>query len=286
MKYFYVFIIVLLSAVSCVTTRQINYLQKPGLDIPNYADTFSFQEYKLQTGDYIHVRVYSLNQNDVALYNGESATGGASVGISGASGVISSDDPQARLMLYLIDENGNIDFPYIGLIPANGKTIREFRFEMRERFKVLANSGISVDVQLANRYFSVIGDNGSKRVILPHEKTTIFQALALVGDLSTYSDRSKVKLIRQTENGTIVKEFDLRTIKLIDSQYYYIQPNDVLYVQHTFAKYVGIQHIRGAVSVTLSSVSFVLIVWKLGDYFKKKQDTGSTNNPPPEEPEQ
>jgi polysaccharide export outer membrane protein len=268
MRYFCVFTIVLLSAVSCVTTRQINYLQKPGLDIPNYVDTFGFQEYKLQTGDYLHIRIYSLNQSDVALYNGSDAMGTRQINVSGDA--ITSDNPQTRLMLYLIDEDGNIDFPYIGLISARGKTIREFRFEMRERFKVLVKSGTSVDVQLANRYFSIIGENGSQRVTLPHEKTTIFQALALVGDLTHYSDRSSVKLVRQTEKGTVVKEFDLRTIKLIDSQYYYVQPNDVLYVQHTFAKYVGIQHIKSAVGVTLSTVSFALMIWKLGDYIKTK----------------
>jgi len=128
-------------------------------------------------------------------------------------------------------------------------------------------------VKLANRTFSIITDSKSSRVQIPAEKMTIFQALAMSGDLAQYSDRSKIKLVRQTEEGTIVKIFDLRPKSIIDSEFYYIQPNDVLYVQHTFAKHFGIDHITAAISATLGTASLGLIIYTAGkrsyDEYKK-----------------
>ena len=257
-KYFLISTAVILLLASCVTTKQINYLQKPSVVIPDYADTVGFREYRLQRGDYLSIKVYSLNKNDnIDIYNGN----GMNVSINGA------DNPSQRLYLYMIDEDGNIDYPYLGKIAALGKTTREVKFELEDAFKSNISKYISVDVFLTNRSFSIIGESGSKRINLPHEKVTIFQALAMAGDLSVYSDRSKIKLVRLTEKGTVVKEFDLRTEKIIDSEFYYIQPNDVIYVQHTFSKYVGIQHITNAISVTLSTISFGTLIYKLGDRY-------------------
>jgi polysaccharide export outer membrane protein len=142
---------------------------------------------------------------------------------------------------------------------------------MEEHLKELL-SHFSVDVWLANRSFSIIGDGRSQRIQIPSEKLTIFQALALSGDMSLFSDRSKIKLVRQTEAGTIVKSFDLRPKSIINSEFYYIQPNDVLYVQHTFAKYFGIEHFTTAISATLGTVSFAIIMYRIGKTVKEKTD--------------
>jgi len=243
---------VLLSAVSCVTTKQLNYFQKSGMGIPNYTDSVGFQEYKLQSGDYLYIKVYTVKKEEMELLND-----GQNRDFSNAV------DATARLFLYLIEEDGHFEYPYIGQIYALGKTSRELKYEMEERLKDVLTH-FSVDVKLANRTFSIITDNKSQRIQIPAEKLTIFQALAMSGDLAQYSDRSKVKLVRQTEEGTTVKVFDLRPKSIIDSEFYYIQPNDVLYVQHTFAKHFGIDHITTAISATLGTVSLGLIIYTAG----------------------
>ena len=259
------FLIVLITAVSCVTTKQLNYFQESGKGIPKYADTIGFQEYKLQKGDYLYIKIYAVEKEEMELFN------------DGTNRDFSTytDNANSRVYLYLIEEDGYFDYPYAGKIYALGKTSREVKQEIEILLKDVL-SHFSVDVKLANRTFSIITDNKSQRISIPSEKLTIFQALAMYGDLSQYSDRSKIKLVRQTENGTIVKNFDVRAKSIIDSEFYYIQPNDVLYVQHTFSKYFGIDHFTTAISATLGTASFVLIVYKVGKNIKNRVDKKNT----------
>lgn len=253
---------------SCVTSKQVNYLQKPSSTIPDYPDTVKFEDYKLQKGDYLNIRVYSLSETDISLYN---------CGTYDAD-IRTGDDAKSRLCLYLIGEDGSIDYPYLGKIEAEGKTTRQLKFDLEELFKKDVAKYLSVDVYLANRSFSIIGEGKSARILLPHEKITIFQALAMAGDLTTYADRKRVKLVRTTSEGTVVKEFDLRTEKIIDSEFYYIQPNDVLYIQYSFAKHVGITHVSNAISVTLSTASFGLMIYNFYNFAKKRIDSKKDNN--------
>lgn len=228
-------------------------MQKTSDDVMQYPDTVSYKEYQLQKGDYLNIRVYSLNKEDVALYNCDNNVSGQNMG----------DDASLRLCLYLIDEQGYIYYPYIGKVAVEGKTIRQIKFELENMFKENIAKYVSIDVNLANRSFSVIGEGISKRIDMPHDKITVFQALAMVGDLPVYANRSKIKLIRPTDKGTVVKEFDLRSKSIINSEYYYIQPNDVLYVENSKNKYIGIYHISNAINVAVSTASLGIIAYKL-----------------------
>lgn len=228
-------------------------MQKTSDDVMQYHDTVSYKEYQLQKGDYLNIRVYSLNKEDVALYNCDNNVSGQNMG----------DDASLRLCLYLIDEQGYIYYPYIGKVAVEGKTIRQIKFELENMFKENIAKYVSIDVNLANRSFSVIGEGISKRIDMPHDKITVFQALAMVGDLPVYANRSKIKLIRPTGKGTVVKEFDLRSKSIINSEYYYIQPNDVLYVENSKNKYIGIYHISNAINVAVSTASLGIIAYKL-----------------------
>ncbi len=246
---------------SCITYKDLNYVQKTSNDIPQYPDTVSYKEYLLQKGDYLNIRVYSLNQEDVALYNCDNNMSGQNMG----------DDASLRLCLYLIDEHGDIYYPYIGKVAVEGKTARQIKFELENIFRENIAKYVSIDVNLANRSFSVIGEGVSKRINMPHDKITVFQALAMVGDLPVYANRSKVKLVRPTDKGTIIKEFDLRSKSIINSEYYYIQPNDVLYVQNSGNKYIGIYHISNAINVVVSTASLSIMAYKLINTIKSNK---------------
>ena len=123
--------------------------------------------------------------------------------------------------------------------------------------------GYSVDIRLANRSFSIIGESGSGRYNIPREQLTIFEALAMSGDLSLYANRKEVHLIRQTAEGTEVKVFDLRSKSIIDSEYYYVQPNDVIYIPFDSAKHWGANHFTSVLSMTFATVSFGLFVYSV-----------------------
>ena len=83
------------------------------------------------------------------------------------------------------------------------------------------------------------------------------------GDLDLYAKRQEVHVIRQTDKGTEVYKFDIRSESIIDSEYYYIQPNDVIYIPFSDARFVGANNISGTLSLIFSTLSFGLLIYSL-----------------------
>ncbi len=244
------FIVIALS--SCVTSKKVNYLQQRS-GLPSYVDSVEFKDYQLQKGDYLNIIVSSIDAKSMALFNGNTTS---------SINNFNSDDSSSRLYLYVVGEDGCIDYPYVGKINVLGKTLREVKHIVEEKLEDQLES-YSVEVRLSNRTFSIIGESGSGRYTIPREKLTIFEALAMSGDLSFYAKRSNIQIIRQTENGTIVKTFDIRTKSIIDSEFYYIQPNDVIYVPFQNAKYVGASNFTSVLSLTFTTLSFGLFIYSI-----------------------
>jgi polysaccharide export outer membrane protein len=117
-----------------------------------------------------------------------------------------------------------------------------------------------VFVRLSNRYYSVMGESAAARYPMATEQLTIFQALAQSKDILPYGNRAQVRIIRNTPQGTQIKTFDLRSEEIINSEFYYVQPNDVIYIQPLGRQFWGIdsfQSIFGLVS-TVASLGIVI----------------------------
>ncbi len=272
---------------SCVTARKVNYMQEPDKYIPHYADTLSFEDYELRIGDRLYVYVYSLNEEVMKMYN--SGGGNASqmryqMGNSnGANGQYGSYD----LYTYLIDQEGFIDFPTIGKMQVLGKTTREVKHMLEEELgKLIAElpggySMVSVEVNIVNRSFSIIGAQ-SGRYMINKEKMTIFEALAMAGDLKEFNSRKEIKLVREKNGVTTIKTFDVRSKDIINSEFYYIEPNDIIYIRQIPGYSFGINHVTTVIGVTAATISFGVFIYSIvqtginhvnkrinGDYDKK-----------------
>jgi polysaccharide export outer membrane protein len=112
-------------------------------------------------------------------------------------------------------------------------------------------------LSLANKTFTIFGDAGSGIFPIYKEKMTIFQALSMSGDFSETSDRKHIRIIRESEKGTQVMEFDIRPRSIIDSKYYYIYPNDIIYVQRQFSSFYKVNNY--ATLLTVINFSFSLL---------------------------
>jgi polysaccharide export outer membrane protein len=234
-------------------SKKINYLQE-GSGVPVYADSVDFDDYLLQCGDYVYIRVNAIDLEMADVFNGNLSVNSMSY--------VTPDNSTARLYLYLVEEDKCIDYPYVGRIKVEGKSLRELKFLLEEKLSGMLN-GFSVDVRLANRSFSIIGESGSGRYNIPREKLTIYEALAMSGDLSLYANRKDVHIIRQTTEGTKVMRFDLRSKSIIDSEYYFIQPNDVIYIPFDNAKHWGANHFTSVLSMSFATVSFGLFIYSI-----------------------
>lgn len=144
----------------------------------------------------------------------------------------------AKLIVYLVDNNGYIDFPVLGMLKVEGMTTRECEAMLREHLKGYLNEVPNVSVRSNNYKFSVLGEVGKPGTYTSeNEKVTIFEALAQAGDMTLFSVRDEVKLMREDENGKrTVYELDLTRADIANSPYFYIQQNDVIYVKPTKAK--------------------------------------------------
>ena len=247
---------------SCVTARKVNYMQEPDKHIPSYTDTLSYDDYQLRIGDRLYVYVYSLDEKVAKMYN----AGGANTTYMRqqmSSGHMGSYD----LYTYLVDEDGNITFPTIGKVPVQGKTTREVKYQLEEEIGKLLKeipgyATVSVEVNIVDRTFSIIGAK-SGRYMITKEKMTIFEALAQAGDLGDFNSRKEIKLVREKNGVTTIKTFDVRSKDIVNSEYYYIEPNDIIYVRQIPGYSFGINSAATVVGVTAATISFGVFIYSI-----------------------
>lgn len=144
----------------------------------------------------------------------------------------------AELLDYLVDNEGLIDFPVLGKIKVSGMTTRECEAVIREKLKSYLNEIPNVTVRSSNYKFSVLGEvNAPGTYTVKDEKVTIFEAIAQAGDMTLFSIRDDVQLLREDSEGRRqVIHLNLNDANITQSPYFYLQQNDVIYVKPTKAK--------------------------------------------------
>lgn len=266
---------------SCVTARKVNYMQKPDKQIPSYTDTLSFEDYKVRIGDRLYIYVYSLDEKIMKMYNAGGSSSSQMRQQMTGGGMNSSYD----LYTYLVDEEGMIDFPTIGKLYVQNLTSRQVKMLLEEELSKLLQeipgySTISVEVHIVNRSFSIIGAQ-SGRYPITKEKMTIFEALALAGDLGEFNSRKEVKLVRERNGVTTIKTFDARSEDIVNSEYYYIEPNDIIYIRQIPGYSFGINHVTTVIGVTAATISFGVFIYSIVqtgiNHVKKHYGSGSNS---------
>ncbi len=238
---------------SCITNKNTDFLQ----NIPKEYMTVKPEEYKIIPGDLLTISVYSINDKTSDLFRAyNSSPSDNSQDVKQTSGRDLSLDEGIKPVTVYAD--GTINFPYLGKIYVQDKTLFEVRKELSDRLNAFSD-GTSADVMLANRYFSVLGESGAQRVKMNSTKMTIFQALSTANTIGIYGDRSKVSIIRQTKDGSTMKTFDLRSKDIIDSEYYYVQPNDVLYFPQMGRKAIGAGESLASIFAVVISLASIVV---------------------------
>lgn len=258
-----IFALVGFALASCVTARKVNYMQEPDKQIPSYADTLSFEDYELRIGDRLYVYIYSLNEEVMKMYNSAGTNASQMRQYMNQGSSHGSYD----LYTYLIDDEGYIEFPTLGKIYVQGMTTRDVKYKLEEELSTLVKempgySSVSVEVNIVNRSFSIIGAQ-SGRYMINKEKMTIFEALALAGDLGEFNSRKEIKLVREKNGVTTIKTFDARSKDLVNSEYYYIEPNDIIYIRQIPGYSFGINHVSTAIGVTAATLSFAVFIYSI-----------------------
>ena len=225
---------------SCYGYRQVGLLQERD-DLPKY-DSVAYEPYRLQVNDEIIYRVITMDETL-------------------AKTLSSNENTNSQYAnSYRIYSDGTVDIPFLAPIKLAGLTELEAQDTLRKAFREIIPDA---DVKLAmyNKRFTVMGDARSGVYNIYKERMTIFQALAMSGDLMNSGDRRHVRIIRPRGNGEpMVMEFDIRPNSIINSEYYYVYPNDLIYVSRDSGSFYKQSSYSSFLALITSSVSLLITV--------------------------
>ena len=191
----------------------------------------------IQEGDQLQILVSAFDDIAVRPFNISTMSKTGNVGSQNSSsntGIAPSD--------YVVNSNGTIIFPVLGSVYCKGMTKKQLQADLENRLKRYLTDPL-VTITLANFNISVLGEVKSPgQITSKTEKLNLFQALALAGDATYDANKTSVKLIRysEEEGKDAVVSLDLSEASIVNSPYYYLQQNDILYVEPDRNKQVGV----------------------------------------------
>jgi polysaccharide biosynthesis/export protein len=231
----------LLLTVSCVPIKQLNYfndledLQEPGVNPRTQKLIMPF--------DKLYIKVLSIDEKTNQIFNAtEEMRSGATNGVLG----------------YLVDEKGNVNFPFVGNINVASLTTAQASEKIQKALNDYV-SQTSVTVKYIDNQVTVMGEVKQQGVYsFIQDKLNIYQALGLGGGLTQYGDRKKIILIRNVGDKIMHYRLNLSDSKIAAKDYYYILPNDVIVVEPMSAISSSYQNIT--YTTILSSITTLIAV--------------------------
>lgn len=210
---------------SCKSVKDVSYFQ----DIENVEMINSLQQNStgystiIQPDDLLTITVSGIDPVSVAPFNLPA--------LSYMKPGEKEMNNSLAIQSYLVSAEGTIDFPVIGNIKVGGLTKKECIDLLKDKISQYVKNPI-VNLQFVNFKVSVLGEvNKPGAVVVPNERVTILDAIGLAGDLTIYGERKNVLLIRENNGKKEFHRFDLTSSEIFNSPYYYLQQNDVVYVE-------------------------------------------------------
>lgn len=238
-KFFPVLIFILLFS-ACVSNKKVIYLQDKGESGALVSTSVNFPynsvEYQLQPNDIVDIQMTTKDENLnrlLQISGSENVNGGMMGGQNGGDVFFING--------YSLDEDGIVELPLVGEINLLGKDLKEAKLLIEEKIQRFVTPGnYFVRVRLGGIRFSALGEfnNPGKQAILQN-RATIFEAIATAGDLSILAKRDEIVLIRQYPEGSKVHKLDLNDRNILNSEFYFIKPNDVLYAEPLKVREIG-----------------------------------------------
>jgi polysaccharide export outer membrane protein len=231
---------------SCGNAKKVRYFPnvKDGI-VPTNSP---IPESVIQKNDILSINVSSLNPEASAVFNSPNSSGGPAAGGGSQIG-------------YLVNTEGNIQFPLIGAIKAEGLTKNQLKDNIA---KTLVDKKLLIDpivtIRFVNFRVTVLGEvNHPTVVTVPNEKLSLLEALGLAGDMTIYGKRENVMIIREEKDQKLIKRINLNSDELFNSPFYYLQSNDIVYVEPSKTKVSNSSRGATLLPLILSALSLALV---------------------------
>lgn len=239
---------------SCVSYKTVTYFQADSTNLNLGTKVFQHTPLIIP-GDLLSIVVGSLNAEANEIFNVRNTATAPSVNYSTSGG-----GAKLQPVGYLVDAEGATEIPLIGKVKIAGLSTQEASELIRDRLNKYLKEP-TVAVRNVNFKISVLGEvKNPSTFIVPDEKFSLIQALSLAGDLTIYGKRQNVMVIRE-ENGTRTFGIvDLTARNLMESPYYYLHKNDVIYVEPTKSKVTSSDRTLQILPLVLSSISVIAVI--------------------------
>ncbi len=231
------FICIVLFLSSCSTTKNTTYFQNLQKDTTLKNLVSKNFEIKIQKADLLEITVASLSPENTAIYNA----------------------PQNRvgpLTGYVVDEDGNIQFIKLGNLHVEGMTRKELKVKLEKDLAPYLKESV-VSVGFLNRHVTMMGGISPQVLPLISDNMTILDALAASGDIGAKGRKDNILVIREKDNSREFKRLNLTDNSIFYSPYFYLQPNDIVYVQPTKEK---VDKTLQIISYVTTGISFVFLI--------------------------
>lgn len=212
-------IIIIIS--SCVPQKKMLYMR-----VKEDADTLTeFKNdreviYKVQNGDNLYIKIVSMDETTNELLNPMGSGGGGSSG--GGGNYLNS---------YTVTEEGYLEFPLVGNIYVKNQTVEEITNLLTEHLGDYIKEFVVI-IKLVNFNITILGEVSSPGLYNIYQTDiNLFEAIAMAGDMTDFSIRDDVTVIRKTKDGSKVRQVDMSSRSFLSSDYYYLQPDDIVYVK-------------------------------------------------------
>ncbi|EPR67838.1 polysaccharide biosynthesis/export family protein [Cyclobacterium qasimii] len=257
-------VLIFVLVTSCISNKRINYLQNLKGNEPIGLDEFIpfaevDYEYILQPHDIIDVDFASPNQELLRAFEFQGAKS-SSVGRGGNSG---GSMDVFYFSGYSLDKNGYIQIPNLAPLKISGLSEIEARDKVQEAINYYFKDEVQVKLRIGGIRFTTMGEfNNVGPKILLKNRATIFDAISMAGESSILARKNELFLIRQYDGGTKIHQINLNDRRLLASPYYFIQPNDILYLQPMQIRQIGSgENLTASLQLGISIITAMMFVY-------------------------
>jgi polysaccharide biosynthesis/export protein len=235
---------------SCSSTKNSYYFKTLPRDTSITNTVNRVPETRIQKNDQLSINISSLNPAEDAVFNAAAGMGGATV-LSGGS-------PSG----YTVDVAGNIQVHRLGIIHAEGMTRRELKNKLETDISPYLKDPV-VTIRFLNHRVTLLGEVATPQVItMPEEQLSLLEVLGSSGDITQLAKRDNILIIREKENSKQFKRINLEDHSIFTSEWYYLQPGDVVYVEPNDKRIKDEKRARQqqTISFALSGISLAIII--------------------------
>ena len=210
---------------SCVPQKKMLYLKEAQMATENLSNEYVNDrtvDYKLQPGDNLFIRfINTIDERSAASLAGETS----------ARSYAMTSDASIYLQSYTLDEDGCIELPLTGKMELKNLTVDQAKDKMQTEINKFVNQTTLI-VKLSNFNLTVLGEvNRPGMYKVYQSQINLFEAMAMAGDMTNFAKKSDVMIIRQTDHGSEIVTVDMGQADILSSPYYYLKPNDIVYVE-------------------------------------------------------